>query len=64
MIAPYLKSNEESKGMDDDLIFLLSVNIMGLFIINLIGRHYFGLEASWSVINTMATMYYCWKNQK
>ena len=49
--------------MQDDLIFLLCLNILGLFILSLFSEHLFAVEAAWSVINTMLTMYYYYKHR-
>lgn len=55
---------QEANYMQDDLIFVLSVNIMGLFLIDAFDRHVFAVECLWAIINTIITMYFYYKNRK
>ena len=55
---------QEAKRMEDDLIFVLSLNILGLFLIDYFDRHVFAVECLWAIINTIITMYYYYKSRK
>lgn len=56
--------SKESKGMEDDLIFVLSLHILALFLVDLYNSHIFGLECLVAIGNTVATMYFYLKNKK
>ena len=55
---------QEARRMEDDLIFVLSINILGMFLIDYFHQHVFAVEAVWAIINTAITTYYYYKNRK
>ena len=57
-------THKESKGMEDNLIFVLSLTIFAYFLLDIFNAHLFGLEALIAIGNTILTMYYYYKNRK
>lgn len=55
---------QEARRMEDDLIFVLSLNILGLFLIDYFNHHTFAVECVWAITNTIITMYYYYKSRK
>ncbi len=62
-LAIIANRKQEARKMEDDLIFVLSLNILGLFLIDYFNQHVFGVECVWAVINTVVTMYYFYKHK-
>lgn len=57
------RPRKESRRMEDDLIFVLSVNILGMFLIDAFDQHTFAVECVWAIINNIITMHYFYKNR-
>jgi hypothetical protein len=55
---------EECKGMQDDLIFVMSLTILAFFLVDVFNAHLFALDALISIGNTILTMYYYYKHRK
>ena len=58
------QSVRESKGMEDDLIFVMALTILAFFLVDVFNAHLFALDALISIGNTMLTMYYYYKHRK
>ncbi len=56
-------SRKESKGMEDDLIFVLSLTILAFFLLDVFNSHLFAVEALIAIGNTILTMYYYYKHR-
>ncbi len=63
-VAIMADRGQEARRMEDDLIFVLSLNILGLFLIDYLNQHTFAVECVWAIINTVITMYYYYKSRK
>lgn len=51
-------------GMDDDLIFTMSLYIMAIAVLHWFDVHSFASQALLATINTLIIMYYNWKHHK
>lgn len=60
----YCALQKESKGMEDDLIFIMSVHIFELFLVDIFNKHIFALYVLIGISNTVLTMYYYYKHRK
>ncbi len=56
--------SKEAKGMQDDLIFVLSLTIGAFFLVDVFNSHLFAIECLISIGNTILTMYYWYKHRK
>jgi len=59
-----LLKNKESKLMEDDLIFLMSIYLIAIVFVDVFNMHIFGLECVLAIFNTAMTIYFYYKNRK